>query len=118
MASQRNQLLTLKRLLSRAELVLPPDPSNARCRESLAAASALTSDLLKINGMPAAAVLGQRGGTVTAKRGSEYFRQTMFLELKAAQMACQLANGPGQADRSTCRRSRTGRSEFAPNLWA
>ena len=75
MASQRTQLLTLKRLLSQADLTLSPTPANARCRELITAASALTSDLLKADKMPAAAALGQRGGTVTAKRGSEYFRQ-------------------------------------------
>lgn len=62
MASQRTQLLTLKRLLYQAELILSDDAANARCRELLSAASALTSDLLKQDKMPAAAALGQRGG--------------------------------------------------------
>lgn len=75
MATQRTQLLALKRLLSQAELALSPDVANGRCRELLSAASALTGDILKQDKMPAAAALGQRGGSVTAKRGSEYFRQ-------------------------------------------
>jgi hypothetical protein len=75
MASQRTHLLTLKRLLSQAELILSSDNSSPRCRELISAASALTADLLKQDKMPAAAVLGARGGSQTAKRGSDYFRQ-------------------------------------------
>lgn len=56
---------------------LPPLPENrtARCRELLGSALALADDLLSQTKLPAAAVLGARGGTQTAKRGSEYFRQ-------------------------------------------
>lgn len=75
MPTQRTQLLTLKRLISQAELALPSDSNGARCRELLSASSALVSDLLKEQKMPAAALLGAKGGSVTAKRGSEYFRQ-------------------------------------------
>jgi hypothetical protein len=75
MPSQRTQLLALKRLLNQADLILSADGQNARCRELIGAASALTSDLLKQDRLPAAATLGKRGGDVTAKRGSEYFRQ-------------------------------------------
>ena len=75
MATQRNQLLTLKRLVSQAELSLPPELLNERSRELLIAASALISDLLKTDKMPAAAALGRKGGSETAKRGSDYFRQ-------------------------------------------
>ena len=46
-----------------------------RCRELLAAANTLVGNLLKQDRLPAAAVLGAKGGTQTAKRGSEYFRQ-------------------------------------------
>ncbi len=64
-------------MLTQAEVILSIEsPSNAaRCRELLTAASALTSDLLKTDKMPAAAILGAKGGSVTAKRGPEYFRQ-------------------------------------------
>jgi hypothetical protein len=77
MATRRTQLLALKRLLKQAEIILSIEsaPNTARCRELLTAASALTSDLLKTDKLPAAAVLGAKGGSVTAKRGSEYFRQ-------------------------------------------
>jgi len=56
---------------------LPPLPENrtARCHELLGSALALTDDLLKQSKLPAAAVLGARGGSQTAKRGSDYFRQ-------------------------------------------
>ncbi|MGA2168521.1 MAG: hypothetical protein ABSG62_09930 [Terracidiphilus sp.] len=46
-----------------------------RCRELLRSALTLTDDLLKHAKMPAAAVLGRKGGSQTAKRGSDYFRQ-------------------------------------------
>ena len=75
MPSQRTQLLALKRLLSQADLVLSAEGSSSRCRELIAAASALTTNLLKQDKVPAAAVLGARGGSQTAKRGSDYFRQ-------------------------------------------
>jgi hypothetical protein len=79
MASQRNHLLTIKRLLDQVELALssPDLPTHpiAHCRELLCAAQGLTDDLLKQSKLPAAAVLGARGGSQTAKRGSDYFRQ-------------------------------------------
>jgi len=79
MASNRAELNTLRSLLSETDLILstPEMPQNrtARCRELLRAALALTDDLLTLNKLPAAASLGRKGGTVTAKRGSEYFRQ-------------------------------------------
>jgi len=73
----RNQLLTLKRTLNQLELITASieHPSVPRCRELLSAAQALTTDMLKTDKLPAAALLGAKGGTVTAKRGSEYFRQ-------------------------------------------
>lgn len=46
-----------------------------RCRELLSAARSLTDDMLNQAKMPAAAILGAKGGTQTAKRGSDYFRQ-------------------------------------------
>ena len=79
MASTRVELATLKRLLAEVDLVLStanlPENRTARCRELLGAAMALTDDLLGQAKMPAAAVLGRKGGSETAKRGSDYFRQ-------------------------------------------
>jgi hypothetical protein len=80
MASNRAELTTLKKLLSEADLILattPPFPENrtARCRELLSSALALADDLLKQEKLPAAALLGRKGGSVTAKRGSAYFRK-------------------------------------------
>jgi hypothetical protein len=80
MASNRTQLNSLRRMVAEADHILatlPPLPENrtARCRELLGSALALTDDLLKQSKLPAAAVLGARGGTQTAKRGSEYFRE-------------------------------------------
>lgn len=78
MASQRTHLLTIKRLVSQAGLVLASSdpPSVARARELLCAAEGLTDDLLKQTALPAvAATLGRKGGKETAKRGSEYFRE-------------------------------------------
>jgi len=79
MASERTHLLTIKRLLNQVELALasPNLPTHpiAHCRELLCAAQGLTNDLLTQTKLPAAAVLGHKGGTQTAKRGSEYFRE-------------------------------------------
>lgn len=79
MPSTRVELGTLKRLISEADLILSttklPENRTARCRELLRSALALTDDLLNQAKMPAAAALGSKGGAVTAKRGSEYFRQ-------------------------------------------
>lgn len=80
MATERAQLAALKRLIGEADLILgttPALPENrtARCREILRSARALADDLLKQTKRPAAAALGQHGGSQTAKRGSDYFRQ-------------------------------------------
>ena len=80
MASNRTQLSSLRRMVAEADHILetlPPLPENrtARCRELLGSALALADDLLKQSKLPAAAVLGARGGSQTAKRGSDYFRQ-------------------------------------------
>jgi len=79
-ATERAQLATLKRLIGEADLILEtapalPENRTARCREILHSAQALADDLFKQTKMPAAAKLGQRGGSQTAKRGSYYFRQ-------------------------------------------
>ncbi len=80
MASNRTEIVALKKLLSEADLVLAttpllPENRTARCRELLSSALALTDDLLKQAKLPAAAILGRRGGSITAKRGSAYFRK-------------------------------------------
>jgi len=79
MTSTRKELATLKSLLMEAELILSttelPEGRAVRCRDLLRAALALTHDLLNGAKMPAAAALGRKGGSQTAKRGSEYFRQ-------------------------------------------
>lgn len=79
MPTSRQELGTLKRLLSETDLILSttelPENRTARCRELLKAAIALTDDLFKQEKLPAAALLGKKGGSQTAKRGSEYFRQ-------------------------------------------
>jgi len=80
MPSTKVELATLKRLISEADHILattPELPQNrtAVARESLAAALALADDLLKQAKLPAAALMGRRGGATMAKRGSDYFRQ-------------------------------------------
>jgi hypothetical protein len=80
MPSTKTELLTIKRLISQADLILEgapllPENRTAAAREALASALALTSDLLKQSKLPAAAVMGRKGGAVVAQRGSEYFRQ-------------------------------------------
>ena len=79
MASARKELTTLKNLLAEADLILSttelPEGRAVRCRELLRSALILTDDILKSAKMPAAAALGRKGGSQTAKRGSDYFRQ-------------------------------------------
>ena len=79
MASNRTELIALKNLLSETDLILStmvlPEYRTARCRELLRTALALTDDLIKQAKLPAAAILGRKGGSVTAKRGSAYFRK-------------------------------------------
>jgi hypothetical protein len=73
------ELSTLKKLLQELDTILSttelPQNRSARCRELLTSAVALTDDLLTQAKMPAAAALGRKGGSVIAKRGSDYFRQ-------------------------------------------
>lgn len=65
-------------MIAEAELILSttelPEGRAARCLELLSSAKALADDLLTHTKAPAAA-LGHRGGTATAKRGPDYFRQ-------------------------------------------
>jgi hypothetical protein len=77
--ANRTELVALKKLLSETDLILStttlPENRTARCRELLASALALADDLLSQAKLPAAATLGRKGGSVTAKRGSDYFRK-------------------------------------------
>ena len=80
MASQRTELATLKNLLTEADQLLATLPSlpenrTARCRELLTSALALTNDLLKQAKTPPAVALGRKGGLVSARKGSDYFRR-------------------------------------------
>jgi hypothetical protein len=79
MVSARKELATLKNLLTEADLILSttelPEGRAVRCRELLRSALALANDMLNSAKMPAAAALGRKGGSQTAKRGSDYFRQ-------------------------------------------
>jgi len=79
MASNRAELTALKKLLSETDLILSttalPQNRTARCRELLRTALALTDDLLNQAKLPAASLLGRKGGSVTAQRGSDYFRK-------------------------------------------
>jgi hypothetical protein len=78
MASIRQQLTALWNLIEEAEFILTttelPEGRATRCRELLTSAKALAGDLLENAKAPAAA-LGRKGGTVTAQRGPDYFRQ-------------------------------------------
>ena len=80
MASNRSELSALKNLLSQADRILETSPAlpqnrTGACRELLTSALAITDDLLKQTKLPAAAALGRKGGLVSAKRGSDYFRK-------------------------------------------
>lgn len=78
MASTRQELTALRNLIQEAEDILSttelPEGRAVRCLEILTSAKALADDLLTQAKAPAAS-LGRKGGTVTAKRGPEYFRQ-------------------------------------------
>jgi hypothetical protein len=81
MPIDRASLEALRNLISDASLTLettPDLPQNrtANCRESLAAALALSEDLLKQIRTSAGAVLGRKGGSATARKlGVEHYRQ-------------------------------------------
>jgi hypothetical protein len=67
-------------MISEVDLILSttdlPQGRTPRSRELLSAALALTDDLIRqTTTKNAAALLGHKGGSTTAKRGSEYFRQ-------------------------------------------
>src|ERR1035437_8784121 len=77
--SQRKELAALKNLISETDQILAttpelPENRTARCRELLRSPLALTDDLLSQSKQSAAIALGRKGGSVIAKRGSDYFR--------------------------------------------
>ena len=78
MASTRQELTALRNMIVEAELILSttelPEGRATRCRELLVSATALADDLLT-QVKTLAASLGRKGGSVTAQRGSDYFRQ-------------------------------------------
>ena len=71
------ELSALKRLLAQLDEVLSTmgESRTGRAKELLSSARALTDDLLNQQKLPAAALLGSKGGAETAKRGPDYFRQ-------------------------------------------
>jgi hypothetical protein len=81
MATPRQELGTLKRMIEEVDLILETSPElpenrTARSRELLKTAIALTDDLItQAKPSAAATTLGRKGGSVTAQRGSDYFRQ-------------------------------------------
>jgi hypothetical protein len=76
MPAKRNDLQALRSLIGEAERILAttelPEGRAARARELLQSAIALADALMEIQ---PAAVLGAKGGKVTAKRGAEYFKK-------------------------------------------
>jgi hypothetical protein len=74
--AKRNDLKALRNLISEAQLILAttklPEARSERAYELLTAAVDLADDLLA---QSPAATLGKKGGKVTAKRGSDYFRK-------------------------------------------
>jgi hypothetical protein len=82
MPPNRAELTALKNLISQADRFLAtapelPENRTAVARESLAAALALTDDLLKQSStVTSAAILGRKGGSMTARgHGPEHYRQ-------------------------------------------
>src|ERR1700730_9557763 len=81
MASDRASLVALRDLIADTHLTLetiPDLPQNrtAHCRENLRAALALADDLIKQSKMTAAAVMGHKGGSTTARKlGPEHYRR-------------------------------------------
>jgi hypothetical protein len=81
MASDRASLVALRDLIADTDLTLetiPDLPQNrtAHCRENLRAALALADDLIKHQRMTAAAVLGHKGGSTTARKfGPDHYKR-------------------------------------------
>jgi len=81
MPTNQTELRTLKNLISQADRILAtapelPENRTAACRELLTAALALSDDLLKqASPANAAATLGRKGGSTTARiHGPEHYR--------------------------------------------
>lgn len=76
MARKQNDLKALRKMIGEAHDILRtttlPESRSERAYELLTAAIHLADSLLEES---PAATLGAKGGSVTAKRGSEYFRQ-------------------------------------------
>jgi hypothetical protein len=76
MARKQNDLKALRKIISEAHDILRttmlPEARSQRAYELLTAAVHLADNLLEVS---PAATLGAKGGKVTARRGSEYFRQ-------------------------------------------
>jgi len=81
MASDRASLVALRELIADTDLTLetiPDLPQNrtAHCRENLRAALALADDLLKQSRSSAAAIMGSKGGSSTARKlGADHYRR-------------------------------------------
>jgi hypothetical protein len=74
--ARRNDLQSLRNIIAEAQTVLAttklPEARSERAYELLTAAVHLADNLLE---QSPAATLGKKGGIVTAKRGSDYFRK-------------------------------------------
>ena len=85
MQGSRTELKTIHNLLTEAELVLSTSPDlpqnrTPRSLELIRTALVLTDDLLKQEQGKPAAVMGHKGGSVTAERfGPEHFRKLAAL---------------------------------------
>jgi hypothetical protein len=81
MPSSRQELRALKGMIEEVDLILETSPElpenrTGRSRELLETAIALADDLIsQAKPSSAATTLGRKGGSVTAQRGSDYFRQ-------------------------------------------
>ena len=89
--SIRRDLKVVRNLISQADMALDlPTPAVGSARESIKAALALASDIIKrktaepVDGS-AAAALGAKGGSATlANRGPEYFKRISAMRKKKA----------------------------------
>jgi len=74
--ARQNDLRSLRNMIAEAHRLLAtttlPESRSERAYELLTASLSLADDLLEHS---PAAMLGKKGGKVTAKRGSDYFRK-------------------------------------------
>ena len=88
MAPSRTELQALRNMIVEVDLILAttplPENRTARSRELLGAALALADDLIAQAKKSPAAILGHKGGSTTAKRGSEYYRKIAGMRKKRA----------------------------------